>query len=139
MRYEMKTNGTTATKLRKANEVVILYMGTDGEWDGGYTLREIIDMPRDLSYEWGLVLEGEDLSYTDLHGEDLSYGYFKDADFSGADLRGADLTDADLRGADLTGADLRGADLTDADLTGADLTDAKYDAEGLARAIIADR
>ena len=126
MRYEMKTNGTTATKLRKANEVVILYMGTDGEWDG-YTLRQIIDMPRDLSHEWGLVLEGEDLSYTDLHGEDLSCGYFKDADFSGSDLRGADLTDADLSGANLRNADLRGAYLSGANLEGADLTGANLD------------
>jgi len=125
-------------KLRSAEDVKFNWPTKNGDWEEK-TLREIISQITDQSYEWGLNLEGEDLSYIDLRGADLSYGYFSGADLSGSDLRGADLTDADLRGADLRNADLRGADLTDADLTGADLTDAKYDTEGLARAIIADR
>jgi len=125
-------------KLRSAEDVKFNWPTKNGDWEEK-TLREIISQITDQSYEWGLNLEGEDLSHIDLRGADLSCGFFHGANLSGSDLRGADLTDADLRGADLTGADLRGADLTDADLTGADLTDAKYDTEGLARAIIADR
>jgi uncharacterized protein YjbI with pentapeptide repeats len=105
------------------------------------------------------LLDGIDLSDSDLTGADLRGSSFKRTDLSGAilvkadarrakfvstslkgavldeaDLTFADLTNADLSGASLRGTSLRGTKLFSADLRSADLTGAILDGADLLHA-----
>lgn len=91
----------------------------------------------------GARLQGEDLSYRDLHEVDLTGADLTDAQLVGANLSHAVLRDASLAGArldeaKLTGADLRGADLSRARLARTDLRDAAVEGSRWTRAALVD-
>ncbi|MDX6748813.1 pentapeptide repeat-containing protein [Geminicoccaceae bacterium 1502E] len=94
--------------------------------------------------EWRrCLLDGADLSDTDLSGADLRDTSFKRADLSGANLvqadaRRAKFVSARLVGATLDGADFTFGDLTSADLTGASLRNASLRRSKLFRAKLRD-